>query len=129
MLGFIKSLSMLKVVNIKQRYIYNMVVDSNNFICIYNMDKWTGKVSFGSLINYRVSKASTENFTINLYGGFRKRKQTPAVLIIGLLHDYLLVIKIEARRYKATFVETDVIEGVYVPVEPVGGLVSILMKK
>ena len=122
-------------------YSYNMVVvDSNN---LYVSTTWTSgqEVSFGSLIsiNYRVSKASTENFTINLYldGALEKTLTAPAgsyYWTITRLPIGYHTLKIEATGVQGdySFVETDVtiIEGVYVPVEPVsGGLLAYFNAK
>ena len=122
-------------------YSYNMVVvDSNN---LYVSTTWASgqEISFGSLIsiNYRVSKASTENFTINLYldGVLEKTLTAPAgsyYWTITRLPIGYHTLKIEATGVQGdySFVETDVtiIEGVYVPVEPVsGGLLAYFNAK
>ena len=122
-------------------YNYNLViVDSNN---LYVSTTWmTGQeVAFGRPINinYRISKASTENFTINLYldEKLEKTQTAPAGSYYWTLPRLPIgehQIKIEATGVQGdyAFVETSVIviEGVYTPLEPVtGGLLAYFNAK
>lgn len=117
-------------------YNYNLViVDSANLYVSTTFISGT-EVTYGELlnINYRISKASTENFTINLYldGNLEKTQTAPAGSYYWTISKLPIgehVFKIEATGVQGdyAFVEftASVIEGIYTPLEPVtGGLLA-----
>lgn len=124
-----------------ETYNYNLViVDSNNLYVSTTFENGQ-EIAFGKLIsiNYRVSKASTENFTINLYmdGVLEKSQTAPAGSYYWTITRLPIgehTFKIEATGVQGdyAFIESTftVIEGIYTPIEPVtSGLLAYFTAK
>ena len=120
---------------------YNLVIVDSDTLYVSTTFETGKEYSFGVPlnINYRISKASTENLTINLYldEKLEKTQTAPAGsyywtitrLPIGEHH-----FKIEATGVQGdyAFIEftTTIVEGVYNPIEPVkGGLLAYFNAK
>lgn len=122
-------------------YNYNLVIVDSNNLYISTTFEDNQEIMYGKpiSINYRVSKASTENFTVNLYmnDNLEKTQTTPAgsyYWTITRLPIGEYKIKIEATSVQGdyAFVELSfkIVEGVYSPVEPVsGGLIAYFNAK
>lgn len=117
-------------------YNYNLViVDSNNLYVSTTFEDGQ-EIAFGKLlsINYRISKASTEHFTVNLYldGVLEKSQTMPAgsyYWTVSRLPIGEHTFKIEATGVQGdyAFIEfkVNIIEGIYTPIEPVSsGLIA-----
>ena len=122
-------------------YNYNLVIVDSNNLYISTTFEDNQEVVFGKLIsiNYRISKASTENFTINLYlnDKLEKTQISPAGSY------YWTITRLPVGEYKAkieatgvqgdyAFIEFNfkIIEGVYSPLDPVsGGLIAYFNAK
>lgn len=120
---------------------YNLViVDAENLYVSTTFESGQ-EIAFGKLINinYRVSKASTENFTINLYldDVLEKTQVAPAGSYYWTLTRLPLGehrLKIEATGVQGDYAFTEftvtIIEGIYTPLEPVtGGLLAYFNAK
>lgn len=120
---------------------YNLViVDAENLYVSTTFESGQ-EIAFGKLINinYRVSKASTENFTINLYldDVLEKTQVAPAgsyywTLTRLPLGEHRLKIEATGVQGDHAFVEftVTIIEGIYTPLEPVtGGLLAYFNAK
>ena len=113
-----------------ETYNYNLVIaDSEN---LYVSTTWVDgtEVTYGKLVNlnYRISKKSTENFTINLYldDKLEKTQTAPAGSYYWTLSRLSIGehrIKIEATGLQGDYASTEttvvIVEGVYTPLEPV----------
>ena len=124
-----------------ETYSYNLVIVDSNNLYISTTFEDGQEIAFGKLIsiNYRVSKASTENFTVNLYmdGKLEKSQTAPAGSYYWTITRLPIgehTFKIEATGVQGdyAFIESTftIIEGVYTPIEPVtGGLLAYFTAK